>query len=97
MFDLPVESNQQRKQYDRFHKSLIANGFVMIQYSIYEKIVNAESKVQRIIEKLKIDLPHEGNIRILSITNEQYQNMIFLVGDKTLNEKINSNERYIKC
>ena len=94
----PVTSPiSQQKQYSRFHKSLISHGFIMIQYSIYVKIVNTESKVQRVIDKIKIDLPSHGNIRILVVTDKQYQDMIFLVGDKNLNEQINTNERYIKC
>ena len=97
MFDLPVESTSQQKQYAKFHKSLVSHGFIMIQYSIYVKIVNTESKVKRVIDKIKVDLPSNGNIRILPITDKQYQDMIFLVGDKNLNEQINSDERYIKC
>ena len=97
MFDLPVESKSQQKEYTKFHKSLVSHGFIMIQYSIYVKIVNTESKVKRVIDKIKVDLPSNGNIRILSITDKQYQEMIFLVGDKNLNEQINSDERYIKC
>lgn len=97
MFDLPIETKTQQKQYSIFHKSLISHGFVMIQYSIYVKIVNTESKVQRVIDKIKVDLPSDGNIRILAITDKQYQDMIFLVGDKNLNEQINGDERYIKC
>lgn len=97
MFDLPVESKSQQKEYAKFHKSLVSHGFIMIQYSIYVKIVNTESKVKRVIDKIKVDLPSNGNIRILSITDKQYQEMIFLVGDKNLNEQINSDERYIKC
>ena len=97
MFDLPIATKSQQREYTKFHKALISLGFIMIQYSIYVKIVNTESKVQRVIEKIKVDLPSNGNIRILSITDKQYQDMIFLVGDKNLNEQINNNERYIKC
>lgn len=97
MFDLPIETKLQQKEYTKFHKSLISHGFVMIQYSIYVKIVNTESKVLRVIDKIRVDLPSKGNIRILVVTDKQYQDMIFLVGDKNLNEQINTNERYIKC
>ena len=97
MFDLPIETKRQQKEYTKFHKALISLGFIMIQYSIYVKIVNTESKVKRVIDKIKVDLPSSGNIRILAITDKQYQDMIFLVGDKNLNEQINNDERYIKC
>ena len=34
MFDLPVE----RREYRQFRKRLINEGFLMIQYSIYERV-----------------------------------------------------------
>ena len=39
MFDLPVETAKQRKDYAAFRKFLIKSGFLMMQESIYSKIV----------------------------------------------------------
>ncbi|PTF93852.1 CRISPR-associated endonuclease Cas2, partial [Staphylococcus chromogenes] len=39
MFDLPVETKQQRRIYSKFRKRLLENGFLMMQYSIYIKSV----------------------------------------------------------
>ncbi|WP_241957687.1 CRISPR-associated endonuclease Cas2, partial [Staphylococcus devriesei] len=39
MFDLPVETKQQRRIYSKFRKRLIEDGFLMMQYSIYIKSV----------------------------------------------------------
>lgn len=38
MFDLPVETSEQRREYRRFRKSLINEGFCMIQYSVYVRV-----------------------------------------------------------
>ena len=38
MFDLPVETEEQRRNYRIFRKELIQEGFVMIQYSIYVRV-----------------------------------------------------------
>ena len=34
MFDLPVVTTEQRREYTRFRKYLLKNGFVMMQESI---------------------------------------------------------------
>ncbi|MDY0244393.1 MAG: CRISPR-associated endonuclease Cas2, partial [Sphaerochaeta sp.] len=39
MFDLPVLTRPQRKAYRKFRKWLIATGFIMLQESIYSKLV----------------------------------------------------------
>ena len=38
MFDLPVITTEQRREYTRFRKYLLKNGFVMMQESIYTKL-----------------------------------------------------------
>ena len=45
MFDLPVDTEQQRRNYRVFRKYLIESGFVMMQQSIYTKI--AKNSYQR--------------------------------------------------
>lgn len=35
MFDLPVDSKDARRQYSRFRKELLKQGFMMLQYSGY--------------------------------------------------------------
>lgn len=38
MFDLPVDTEGQKRAYRIFRKNLIQEGFVMIQYSVYVRI-----------------------------------------------------------
>ena len=39
LFDLPVGTAAERKEYARFRKFLVRSGFVMMQESVYTKIV----------------------------------------------------------
>ena len=39
LFDLPVETAADRRAYTQFRKFLIRNGFIMMQESVYSKIV----------------------------------------------------------
>ena len=38
MFDLPTETSLQRRNYRKFRKTLIKNGFIMMQESVYVKL-----------------------------------------------------------
>lgn len=38
MFDLPMDTAIERKEYQQFRKKLINEGFLMIQYSVYERV-----------------------------------------------------------
>ena len=35
MFDLPVDTDKEKREYRNFKKKLILEGFVMLQYSVY--------------------------------------------------------------
>lgn len=39
MFDLPTETAEDRKNYRRFRKFLLSEGFLMHQYSVYSKLL----------------------------------------------------------
>ena len=38
MFDLPVETEEERRAYRIFRKNLMQEGFVMMQYSVYVSV-----------------------------------------------------------
>jgi CRISPR-associated protein Cas2 len=68
----------------------------MMQYSIYIKVINVVTKYKYELKAIRQKLPKEGNIRVLLITENQYNNISILRGSQNLNEKINNEERYIK-
>ena len=59
MFDLPVETAKQRKDYAAFRKFLIKSGFLMMQESIYSKIVQNAVASDAVINSLKKNKPTE--------------------------------------
>ena len=81
-FDLPVETSDQRKEYRRFRKYLLRNGFVMLQESVYSKIVlnpTAASFVQEGVRKNKVS---KGLIQMMTVTERQYEQMEVITGEK---------------
>jgi len=82
MFDLPTETPKKRKDYARFRKDLLEDGFTMMQYSVYARhcasIENAEVHVKR----MGALVPPEGEVRFLTITDQQYGRIKVFVGKK---------------
>ena len=72
-FDLPVETSKDRREYSRFHKFLIKNGFIMMQKSVYSKLV---------INNVSKNLPPVGIIEMLEVTENQFSRIDYLVGEK---------------
>lgn len=95
MFDLPVETAKQRKQYRQFRKSLINEGFLMIQYSVYVRVCVTKKSATLMENRIKTFLPENGTIQALTLTEKQYNNMHFLVGDRVEDVRNNSDRTVI--
>ncbi|NWN96731.1 MULTISPECIES: CRISPR-associated endonuclease Cas2 [Bacillaceae] len=86
-FDLPMNTKEERRIYNKFRKFLVSNGFVMLQFSVYVKIFPNRISLFQYIEGLKRNLPSKGNIRIMAVTEKQYEKMLLLVGGKSIQEE----------
>ena len=95
MFDLPVETEEQRRAYRIFRKNLIQEGFMMIQYSIYVRICPSREYANRLENRIKKGIPQEGNVRLLCVTEKQYADMKLLVGSRETAETAIGTERLI--
>ncbi|WP_283613161.1 CRISPR-associated endonuclease Cas2 [Ligilactobacillus aviarius] len=88
MFDLPVDTPEKRRAYRVFRKGLIENGFTMIQYSVYQRIVPNRRSGKKYEEIIKKFIPSNGDVRIIYISEKQYNDMKILVGSKSKQEEI---------
>lgn len=88
MFDLPMNNKKEQRSYRRFRKRLMQQGFVMMQYSIYVKTCPNRDSANSTKIRVKAFLPKEGNVRLLEVTESQYQNIEILVGTESIREKI---------
>lgn len=88
MFDLPVVTEKDRKIASKFRDFLLDDGYIMMQYSVYSRICKNNDDLKKHINRLKINSPKTGNIRLLQITENQYNNMIMFCGSKSREEDI---------
>ncbi len=95
MFDLPVDTAEQQRAYRRFRKDIMSEGFVMIQYSVYVRTCPNREFANRLENRIKKFIPSEGNIRLLTVTEKQYDEMKLLVGSRKSSETALGIERMI--
>ena len=79
-FDLPTETNEDKRNYRQFRKLLIKNGFIMLQESVYCKLSLNASSLELQKEAVKKIKPQEGNIMLLTVTEKQFNSMEMLLG-----------------
>lgn len=94
MFDLPVTTSNNLRDYRLFRKYLIKSGFMMLQESIYCKLVPNSNVGDAVVENLKKNRPSDGLVQVLKITEKQFSKMECIVGSKQ-RDVIDSDERLI--
>lgn len=94
LFDLPVLTEKNRKDYRTFRKFLIKSGFLMLQESVYCKLAQNSVVADAIVENVKKNKPEAGLVQLLRVTEKQYAKMEFVVG-KSNSEVLNSDERLV--
>lgn len=80
MFDLPTDTEEARKVYRDFRKSLLNNGFIMLQFSVYGRHCSSEENAIVHEKRVKTFLPDDGEVRLLTITDKQFERMKVFYG-----------------
>ena len=93
-FDLPTITTEDRRNYRLFRKMLIKNGFIMLQESVYCKLMISPSVEKSINNLLQKNKPPKGLIQILIVTEKQFVKMNLIVGEST-NDIIDSEDGVI--
>lgn len=94
MFDLPVTLSEDLREYTKFRKHLVKNGFLMRQESIYCKLALNTTVSEAIIKNVKKNKPRKGLVQILTLTEKQFSNMELIVGDYS-SDVLDTDERIV--
>lgn len=79
-FDLPTITVKNKRDYVKFRKFLLKDGFDMIQWSVYCRIIAGKTAEESHFKRIKENLPPEGSVRCLTVTEKQYASIEILVG-----------------
>jgi CRISPR-associated protein Cas2 len=94
MFDLPVDTAENRKEYRAFRKYLVKNGYLMLQESIYCKLAQNSTAADAMLSNIKKNKPKDGLVQVLRVTEKEYSKMEYVVG-KASSEIITDDRRII--
>ncbi len=81
-FDLPTETEKDKKRYVKFRKGLLDDGFSMFQFSIYLRHCSSRENADVHVKRVKNLLPELGHIGIICITDKQFGQMELFTGKK---------------
>lgn len=84
MFDLPTETQKDRKMYAKFRKDILTDGFQMFQFSMYIRHCSSRENADVHIQRVKKLLPSKGHIGILNITDKQFGQMEIFKGKEEI-------------
>ena len=93
-FDLPTETEADRREYRKFRRNLIKNGFLMMQESVYCRMVLNASVRDSVTVAIKREKPKNGIVQLLTVTEKQFAKMEFVVGEYS-SEILSSDERLV--
>ena len=81
MFDLPTLTANDKKEYVRFRKYLIKNGFLMLQESVYCKLTLNTTVADAVVNNVRNNKPADGLVQMLTVTERQFSKMEIIVGE----------------
>lgn len=87
-YDLPTDTETDRKNFTRFRNQLLKDGFTMFQFSIYVRHCASKENAEVHIERVKRFLPPKGHVGILTITDRQFGMIQIFYGKEKENNPI---------
>ncbi len=94
-FDLPVLTAIQRKDYRVFRKFLVKDGYLMMQESVYSKMVLAGASDDSEIDPKRRYKPLHGLVQVLKVTEKQYSGIVDIVGERKESSVVDTTDRLL--
>lgn len=94
LFDLPIGTSAERRQYTQFRRFLLKNGFMMLQQSVYCKLALNTTAANAIMANVRKHKPTDGLVQMLTITEKQFSRMELLIGEQA-NSVLNDDRRLV--
>jgi CRISPR-associated protein Cas2 len=80
MFDLPTDTDEARKRYTKFRETLLDDGFMMIQFSVYARHCASYENLEVHENRVKKAIPEDGEVRLIKFTDRQFQKQLVFYG-----------------
>ena len=73
MYDLPMQTEEELREYQRFRKNIIGKGYYQLQKSVYIINSNTKERIEKIEKELIMEVPRSSSVRSLILTGEQFK------------------------
>lgn len=93
-FDLPTETLENKREYRKFHRTLIKNGFLMMQESVYCRMLLTPGAGRAVLDIIRKNRPPTGIVQVMTVTEKQFAAMEYITGEHH-SEVVESDERLI--
>lgn len=94
-FDLPMGTAKQRKDYRLFRKFLVKDGYLMLQESVYTKLVTNNGAAGSALVRMNKNRPPEGLVQVLKVTERQFETMAYITGSREVYDEIDTLEELL--
>jgi CRISPR-associated protein Cas2 len=86
-FVLPTLTKTEKRAYVLFRRFLLNDGYDMIQWSVYGRLLNGHDDRDKHLKRLAENLPPAGAVRCMTVTEKQFAGIQLLVGRRSFQEK----------
>ena len=86
-FDLPMVTKAEKRAYVQFRRFLLNDGYDMLQFSVYGRLLNGSDAQEKHLKRLVDNLPPAGSVRCMTVTEKQFAGIHLLVGMPLFQEK----------
>ena len=93
-FDLPTDTASEKRVYRAFRRTLIQNGFIMLQESVYIRMLLNQTEVDSVVSAIRKNKPEKGSVMVLTVTEKQFSKMEIITGEYRT-DKIDTDERLV--
>jgi len=87
LFDLPVKTKAERRNYAGFRRRLLEKGFLKLQFSVYARPFESQESSETVQGALIKEVPAAGQVRFLMVTDKQFGSMKSFVGKKQVEKE----------
>lgn len=84
----PTNLRGTKMSYTKFRKFLLSDGYTMIGQELYMRVTTNRKSVEKHIRRMEEYNPNTGIIRVLKLTEKQFNRMVYLTGEQDYQEKV---------
>lgn len=85
MFDLPMKTSSDIREYNRFRKFLVKSGFLMMQESVYCKLALNTTVADGVMANVRNNKPEHGLLQAFTLTERQFAKIEYITGRSASN------------